>query len=148
MIFEISIEGITSKTLKIFFKILKNLIYQRIWTSINFCTDIFFMKNILTKGRSNLIVLPEVLTLHYYKPNWWNYSESWFKLNLINIKKYFIIYWFSFSNLINLLYLLMGSFLPLKIKRWLMFKILLKSKIEDKNQLMKNSNYAKMLEYY
>lgn len=130
-----------------------SLVFRNRWfrydTSIDFLVDGFFMQNILTKGKNILKVIPEPLTLHYYKWNWSNYSEQRFKFNRKNIKIFFSVYGYWFYYFLILIYISLCKILPLNIKNKLDFKLLCYiKKAETKNVLEKNEYLKEMLSWY
>jgi len=129
-----------------------SLVFRNKWLKYNleqyYLADGFFMHNILTKWKKILFVLPEILTLHYYKETWWNLSEQWWWLSFKKFKRYFEVYWFSIFNLINNLYLTFKWVLiPYKVQKWITFNISLKKKLKNLSELEKNENSKKMLSY-
>lgn len=92
--------------------------------SKDFLCDGYFMQKILTKDKNLLKVIPEVLTLHYYKGTWSNYSEQWFKVNIKNIQRYFEVYWYGLYHVFLFCYLLFCKILPRNFKNQLDFALL------------------------
>lgn len=130
-----------------------SLVFRNNWfryeTSISFLVDGFFMQKILTKNKDLLRVIPEPLTLHYYKGNGSNYSEQRFKFNRKNIKIFFKVYWYSFYYFLILIYISICKILPLNFKNKLDFKLLCYIKgAKPKEKLEKNDYLKEMLKYY
>lgn len=128
-----------------------SLVFRNLWfrydTSIIFCSDLFFMKHILTKWQKKIKIHWEILTLHYYKEDWTNYSEHWFKLNYTNIKRFFDVYWLGLYSFILFFYILLMKILPFNI-RYKIDIFLLKNikKAKSYNCLLQyNSNIYEML---
>ena len=78
-------------------------------TSNDYLCDGYFLKHILTQNQKILHIIPEVLTLHYNRSDWNNYSNLWFKCTVENFKRYFGIYWFTFTSIIYWLFLVCFS---------------------------------------
>ncbi len=131
-----------------------SLVFRNNWfhydTKNDFLCDWFFMQNILTKWKKILKVHPEVLNLHYYKQNWTNYSEQWFKINWNNIKRYYNVYWYNLYYTFLLWYILTLKILPDQIRQKLDFFLLMNmKKAKYIDELRKESSfYKELLKYY
>ena len=89
---------------------------KRYDTKTDYLSDWYFLKKFLSDNKPLIYVYPEVLTLHYNKKFWENYSNFWFQLNTENVKRYFYIKWKSFSNIFRFIWFLFLQILPKKIK--------------------------------
>lgn len=131
-----------------------SLVFRNYWfhydTKNDFLCDGFFMQNILTKWKNILKVHPEVLTLHYYKQNWANYSEQWFIINWKNLKRYYSVYGPSLYYTLVLWYIITLKFLPKKIRKPFDNFILINiKKAKYIDELRKESSYYKeLLKYF
>lgn len=131
-----------------------SIMYRNEWfrynTENDFLCDGFFMQNILTRGEPILKVLPEVLTLHYYKENGTNYSEQWFKVNPKNIVRYFSVYWYNLYNICLFFYLLIMKMLPFRIRYPFDFWLLKNIKKAQKKTILEWQNHQikELLTYY
>lgn len=129
-----------------------SLVFRNQWFRYDeknvFLWDRYFMEKILTKWKNNIKVIPDFLTLHYYKETNDNYSELWFKINKKNIKRYFDVYEISFFSLIYLIYLIVSKIFPGFLKKWITFNISLRNKLKSKKHLELNQNIKDLLRYY
>lgn len=89
---------------------------KRYDTTNDYLSDILFMKKILCENKKKLYILPWILTLHYCKENWENYSSQWFKINLKNTKRHFYVHWYDLYHTLLYFYVCICSILPKKIK--------------------------------
>ncbi len=130
-----------------------SLMFRNTWvrydTTNDFLCDGYFMENVLTKSKPLIHVIPEALTLHYYKENGTNYSEQRFILNAKNIKRYFDVYGFHRYNTLLFIYLMICKLLPLKRKWKFDFRLLRKVKgAKPKIELERNPDCKNLLQYY
>lgn len=128
-----------------------SLVFRNHWfrydaTNVFLC-DSDFMLRILTKRKLLLRIIPQVLTLHYYKETNSNYSELRFKLTTKNIVRYFSIYWISLYSFFSFIYTILIKFLPPAIKGWLSFKLSLRNKLKDRHSLILDHRVKEMLNY-
>lgn len=127
-----------------------SLLFRNQWykydTSIDFFSDAFFMSNILSWKKKKIKIIPEILTLHYYKETWDNLSEKRFKINFTNIKRYFNIYWYNIISLINITYITIRKFLPRRTKQRITYNISLRNKLLSKESL-ENGIYCGLIKY-
>lgn len=85
---------------------------KRYNTENDYLSDILFMKKILCEDKKQFYILPWILTLHYCKENWENYSSQWFKINIKNIKRHFYVHWFDFYHLCLFFYECICKIIP------------------------------------
>lgn len=130
-----------------------SLVFRNDWFSRydaknDFLWDTYFMKNILCWWWKKMKTIWKILTLHYYKESWDNYSEQRFKFNLKNIKRYFNVYWFWIFSFFYFLYLLLSKILPYPFKKFITFNLTLRNKLIFKDLLKKEYNCSELLRYF
>jgi len=131
-----------------------SLVFRNQWfrydASLKFLVDGYFMQKILTKWKNILKVIPEPLTLHYYKGNGTNYSEQRFELTFKNIKIFFQVYGWSPYYFLILIYITICKILPRKWKNAFDFKLLCRFKRAKKKEVLEKQNtyLSELLKYY
>lgn len=121
---------------------------KRYNTENDYLSDILFMKKILCEDIKKLYILPWILTLHYCKETWENYSSQRFKINRKNTKRHFYVHWFDFYHLCLYFYVCICSIIPRKLKRKLDYILVNKIKWGKKiEELWTDKDIEKMLEY-
>ncbi len=124
-----------------------SLIFRNEWYKYNtendYMCDVFFVKHILTKWKELIHVIPKILTLHYNKSDWKNYSNLRFKYNIKNFKRYISINWYGIKSIIYLIFLSWFKWTNSLIKK-LMIK---KNKTFSKRELMEHPQCKEMIKY-
>ena len=121
---------------------------KRYNTENDYLCDILFMKKILCEDQKNLYILPWILTLHYCKETWENYSSQRFKINWKNTKRHFYVFWFDIYHICLYFYVCICSIIPRKLKRKLDYILVNKIKWAKKiDELISDENIEKMIEY-
>ena len=114
----------------------------------DYLSDILFMKKILCENKKKLYILPWILTLHYCKENWENYSSQWFNINLQNVKRHFYVHWFSLYHLWLLFYVCLSSIISSKLKAKIDYYLVhYIKKARSISELRKDKNIDDMLKY-
>lgn len=124
-----------------------SLIFRNEWyrynTENDYMCDVFFVKYILTKWKELIHVIPKILTLHYNKSDWKNYSNLRFKYNIKNFKRYISINWCGIKSIIYLIFFSWFKWANSLIKK-LMIK---KNMTFSKEELMRHPQCMEMVKY-
>lgn len=121
---------------------------KRYDTNIDYLCDWYFLKKILSEWKKVIYVYPEVLTLHYNKWFWKNYSNVRFKLKISNFKRYFDVQWYSLMTFIHFPIFLLIEILPNSLKNKLTANLIkIQNKVLTERQLRKGKNLKEMLDF-
>jgi len=128
-----------------------SLMFRNEWyrydTSKSFLCDCYFMRYILCKNKKNLHVIPWIMTLHYNKKDWSNLSNSWFKLNVNNIKTYFKVYWYDIYHLLALVYIIILKTIPNNYRKKIQEFFLRKIKWKHTFNKITTNNITEMISF-
>jgi len=121
---------------------------KRYNTKNDYLCDILFMKKILCEDEKKFYILPWILTLHYDKESWENYSTQRFKINRENTKVHFYVHWFDFYHFCLYFYVCICSILPSKLRKYLDYFLINKIKWWEKIEKLKmDNNITDMMKY-
>lgn len=128
--------------------VFRNDLKYRYDTKIDYLCDWYFLKKILSKWNKSIYVYPEILTLHYNKTKWINYSNSWFNFNLKNFKRYFDVQWYSIKSFFHFPVFIILQTLPKSIKNFIGECVIrTQNKFQSEKILKHNNNISEMLKY-
>jgi hypothetical protein len=130
-----------------------SLVFRNEWfrydLSNEFLCDWYFIKNILCLWFNRIYIIPDVLTLHYYKETGNNYSEQWFKFTKKNIQRYFDVYWYKIYYILLIFYIMFCKLLPSFLKQKLnIFLLYFFKRAKKKEFLIKDKYLKEILSYY
>lgn len=133
-----------------------SLMFRSDWfrynTSNTYLCDSYFMSKILSQNSKRLWIIPDVLSLHYMKETWENFSDFWFSPTLKNIRRYFDVYWFTVYDTCLFIYQIMLWLIkPIskKAKKWIdKFLIIHLRWAKSKSDLESGNPYVKQLLSY
>ena len=129
--------------------VFRNNLKYRYNTEIDYLCDWYFLKKILSEWKKTIYVYSEILTLHYNKDKWTNYSNSWFNFNFKNFKRYFDVQWYSFKSFLHFPIFVTLQLLPKSAKNIICeYIIKAQNNFQKEKELKQDININEMLKYF